>query len=227
LPHVHDPASGPRILWLSPAAHAHRETHGLLRRNGYSVQTSTLVRCERRIESIDLVIVDLPHVKADSLACCRKLSDGRATALLVLAPGAGVLDRISILEFGADGVLCSLSHPMEILASARAILRRVAGASSVARPPVAPAWTFDSIAGAIRSPQGEILQLSRADTQLLQVLASRPGELVPRERLLELLHEDGGAMLRSIDARVARLRRTLANCVPAGVVLTVRGKGYV
>ncbi len=79
------------------------------------------------------------------------------------------------------------------------------------------------------SPAGRTVRLSPADAALLRALADRPGQVLPRATLVGLLHGEGAKTGgRSIDARVARLRRSLSACDGAGdLIKTLRGDGYL
>jgi two-component system OmpR family response regulator len=148
---------------------------------------------------------------------------------MVMATAADTLDRVAGLEFGADDVLAKTTHPLELLARVRALLRRAARHTRREAEAALDTWRFDAELGYVTSPKGRTVRLSPADAALLSALAARPGEVLPREALVALLHGDGGAAGgRSIDARVARLRRTLSACDGAGeLIKTLRGGGYL
>ena len=95
--------------------------------------------------------------------------------------------------------------------------------------PTAPVWRFDAELGYVSAPSGRMVRLSPSDAALLAALAARPGEVLDRATLVSLLHGgEDAAGGRSIDARVARLRRQLAQCDGADQLIhTLRGGGYV
>lgn len=222
---------GRRILWISPREVTTPEGEDILRRNGYLVQRIMASVDDALIPglaSCDLAILELASAEVAALSFCRRLSDSDAGAVLVIAPRIGVLERVAILEFGADGVLPDTVHPIELLARARALLRRTARQRKTASAPSAAEWRFEVPTGHLRSNGGGMVQLSPADAELLLALAVRPGQLVDRATLVRLLHEDSSSTsTRSIDARVARLRRALSPCEAAGTIRTVRGRGYL
>lgn len=222
----------PRVLWIDPDAGAIESGLEMLRRHGFDVaRAGTAAEAQPVLDrdGADLVILETALPDADGLALCRKLSEAETTAVLVVASAADTLDRVAGLEFGADDVLPKATHPLELLARVRALLRRAARQARRAAEAAMATWRFDAELGYVTSPSGRTVRLSPADSALLRALADRPGQVLQREALVTLLHGDGGtAGGRSIDARVARLRRTLAACDGAGeFIKTLRGGGYL
>lgn len=227
------PASGgTRVLWIDADSGAIEPGLEMLRRHGYEVERAgSALEAQPTLEreGCDLVILETALPDADGLALCRKLSEADGAPVLLFAKSADTLDRVAGLEFGADDVLAKTTHPLELLARVRALLRR---SSRHARRTAAAAletWRFDAELGYVTSPIGRTVRLSPADAALLRALAARPGEVLHRDALVALLHGDGStAGGRSIDARVARLRRTLSACDGAGdLIKTLRGGGYL
>lgn len=222
-------SSGRRILWIDPDGQAIESGLEMLRRHGFEMeQVASATEATRALESsdADLVILETALPDADGHALCRRLSE--TAPVLVVADAAETLDRVAGLEFGADDVLAKTAHPLELLARVRALLRRAARRARGAEADLST-WRFDAELGYVTSPSGRTVRLSPADSALLQALAARPGEVWRREALLAQLHGDGsGAGGRSIDARVARLRRALSACDGAGdLIKTLRGGGYL
>jgi two-component system phosphate regulon response regulator OmpR len=138
------------------------------------------------------------------------------------------IDRILGLEFGADDYLAKPFNPRELLARVKALLRRAH------KPPPNDSLRFgDYVLGLTRRTlhkNGEPVALTSAEFALLKVLASHPGRVFTRDDLVAIA-SDGPDRLpfdRSIDARVARLRRKLDDASDAPrYIRTVWGTGYV
>jgi two-component system OmpR family response regulator len=223
----------PRVLWIDADPAAVESGLEMLRRHGFDVeQTASAAAAQSVLDGpgADLVILDTALPDADGLALCRRLSEAETAPVLVVSRAADTLDRVAGLEFGADDVLPKTIHPLELLARVRALLRRATRQARQAAESALATWRFDAELGYVTSPSGRTVRLSPADTALLRVLAGRPGEVLPRDALVAQLHGgDGGAAGgRSIDARIARLRRTLSACDGAGeLIKTLRGGGYL
>lgn len=223
----------PRVLWIDSDPAAIEPGLEMLRRHGFDVeQAGSAAAAQPTLDGpgADLVILETALPDADGLALCRKLSEAETAPVLVVSRAAETLDRVAGLEFGADDVLPKTIHPLELLARVRALLRRAARQARQAAEAALATWRFDAELGYVTAPSGRTVRLSPADTALLRALAARPGEVLPRAALLAQLHGGDGAAAggRSIDARVARLRRTLSACDGAGeLIKTLRGGGYL
>jgi two-component system, OmpR family, response regulator len=222
----------PRVLWIDADDGAIGPGLEMLRLHGFIVaRAGTAAQAQPLLdeEGADLVILETALPDADGLALCRRLSEAETAPILVVASRADTLDRVAGLEFGADDVLSKTTHPLEILARVRALLRRTARHARSVATAALETWRFDAELGYVTAPSGRTVRLSPADAALLRALAARPGEVLPRDALVALLHGSGStAGGRSIDARVARLRRTLSACDGAGeMIKTLRGGGYL
>ena len=223
----------PHILWIDADAGAIEPGLEMLRRHGYEVECAgSMSEAQPSLdrEDADLVILETALPDADGLALCRKLSEADAAPVLVFAKAADTLDRVAGLEFGADDVMAKTTHPLELLARVRALLRRATRHARKTAEAALETWRFDAELGYVTSPKGRTVRLSPADAALLRALAARPGEVLHRDALVVLLHGGDGSAAggRSIDARVARLRRTLSACDGAGdLIKTLRGGGYL
>lgn len=221
-----------RVLWIDADGGAIEPGLEMLRRHGYDVQraeSAAEARPTLEGRGADLVILETALPDVDGLALCRRLSEADGAPVMVFAKAADTLDRVAGLEFGADEVLSKSTHPLELLARVRALLRRSARYARSAAASEMQTWRFDAELGYVTAPSGRTVRLSPADAALLRAFAARPGEVLGRDALVTLLHGTGAsAGGRSVDARVARLRRTLSDCDGAGqLIKTLRGGGYL
>lgn len=222
----------PRVLWIDSDAGANESGLDMLRRHGFEVECAdSAAAAEPTLggEGADLIILETALPDADGLALCRRLSEADGAPVLVVSRAADTLDRVAGLEFGADDVLPKTTHPLELLAKVRALLRRAARQARHTAHAALETWRFDAVLGYVTAPSGRTVRLSPADAALLHAMAGRPGEVLQRAALVTLLHGDGATLGgRSIDARVARLRRSLSACDGAGdMIKTLRGGGYL
>jgi two-component system OmpR family response regulator len=222
----------PRVLWIDADADAIEPGLHMLRRHGFEVErVDSAAGAQPTLDGqgCDLVILETTLPDADGLALCRRLSDADMVPVLVVSAAADTLDRVAGLEFGADDVLSKTTHPLELLAKVRALLRRAARHARHSARAALETWRFDAELGYVTAPSGRTVRLSPSDAALLRALAGRPGVVLHRDALVALLHGEGSTTSgRSIDARVARLRRTLSACDGAGdLIKTLRGGGYL
>jgi DNA-binding response OmpR family regulator len=180
-----------------------------------------------RREHPDLIVLDLMLPGMDGLDVCRTLRRESDVPIIMLTARAEETDRLIGLELGADDYITKPFSPRELVARVRALLRRVKGV--VYQPGVIRAGDLTIDIDSHRVTRGnEVIQLTRFEFNLLQVLAQHPGQMYSRAQLLEKLHGvayDGYD--RSIDAHIKNLRRKIEED-PADpkYILTVYGIGY-
>lgn len=179
-------------------------------------------------EDPDIIILDWMMPKVSGIEVCRRLKmrpETRGIPIIMLSARAEEVDRIRGLETGADDYVIKPYSVLELMARARAQLRRV-------RP---------STAGVVlehedirldpeshRVYRGDkVLKLGPTEFKLLVTLMERPGRVFSREQLLDLVWgRDIYVDTRTVDVHVGRLRKSLMHFGGADPVRTVRGAGY-
>ncbi|MFK8250072.1 response regulator [Ancylobacter terrae] len=174
----------------------------------------------------DLLLLDLGLPDGDGLELIRRLRQRKdQTPVLVLTARGAVDERIAGLDAGADDYLAKPFNNGELLARARALLRR----APLAVDPVleAGALRFDP-ATQDASCAGEAIALAPRERAALEILMRNAGRVTPKRGLESMLSEFGDeATTNAVELVISRLRRKLAAC-PTGVAIeTVRGVGYL
>lgn len=193
---------------------------------------------EAALESVktsppDLILLDINLPGIDGLEVCQKLraSEYHLPVLLLTARGDEI-DRVVGLEVGADDYIVKPFSSRELLARIKAHLRRERrrGEPSVEPLPTpeAPApVTLDPLQREARR-DGELLDLTPREFDLLNVLIAHKGQVLTREQLLEKVWGyDFEGESRVVNVTIGRLRDKLEND-PSNPrhLLTVRGVGY-
>ncbi|MFN3936858.1 MAG: response regulator [Gemmobacter sp.] len=202
-------------------------------RNGFLVTTARDAATARRLLAgldFDLIVLDVMMPGEDGLSLTRDLRHSRRVPILLLTARGETEHRIDGFEAGADDYLVKPFEPKELLLRINAILRRV---PAPAAPQVLPKMLN---LGEVRYDveRGELwrgtepVRLTATEAALMRAFAARPGETVSRERLVgELGRDEGGAMERSVDVQITRLRRKIEGDPRQPRYLqTVRGEGY-
>jgi DNA-binding response OmpR family regulator len=181
-----------------------------------------------RASAPDLLVLDLMIPGLDGLAVCRALRRESATPILMLTARAGLEDKLTGLDAGADDYLTKPFSPRELVARVRAVLRRSAG--EVAGGP-AEARSGSLVVSFERrevTVRGSRVALTPAEFNLLAILIRSPGRVFTRAQLAERAF--GGryeAMDRTVDAHVMNLRRKIEpDRERPSLILTVFGVGY-
>ena len=205
-----------------------------LRSHGFEVDCAGSLsagRARLRLERYDALLLDLMLPDGDGLDLTRELrADPRLQRLplLMLTARGEPMDRIVGLEVGADDYVPKPFEPGELLARVKALLRR-------ASPEAAPAevLSFGRLEVNLGARQarldGRVCDLTSHQFDLLAVLASSPGRVMSRDRIMDALKgHPAEAFDRSIDVHVSRIRAAIEDDPKAPLrVLTVRSAGYV
>ena len=170
-----------------------------------------------------LIVLDLMLPGLDGLALCREVRAFSGVPIVMVTARVEEIDRLLGLELGADDYLCKPFSPRELVARVKAILRR-----SGAPTPAPPAALAIDVAARRASVRGHALDLTRTEFELLAALASRPGQVFSRARLLELARQDNlDATDRAIDSHIKNLRRKLEAAAPGlEPIRSIYGLGY-
>jgi DNA-binding response OmpR family regulator len=175
----------------------------------------------------DVVLLDLGLPDIDGADVCRALRQRSEIPIIVLTARGAELDRVLLLELGADDYVVKPFGFRELVARIRAVRRRTVSARTpdVARPPVQDvgAMRIDHRSRRVFIADDEIA-LTPKEFDLLAKLAEDAGAVVRREQLIEeVWDEHWWGPTKTLDVHVASLRKKLTN--PKWIT-TVRGVGY-
>jgi DNA-binding response OmpR family regulator len=207
-----------------------RDTLGvLLEREGFEAVLAGDGRAgfEQAIElKPQLILVDLRMPRLGGAEVCRQLrARGMRTPLIVLSASAGEMDKVRLLEIGADDYMVKPFGVRELLARIRAVLRR-------ATPDDRKVLEFGQVevdlTRRVVRRGGRELKLTRAEYNLLTYFLQNPDRVLTREVILNSVWGyDYFPQTRTVDAHVVRLRQKLEDAgSPPRHFLTVHGVGY-
>jgi len=188
----------------------------------------------------DLLLLDLGLPGEDGFSIARRLrtADGAGPAIIMVTGAGTVVDRVVGLELGADDYVAKPFDLRELLARVRAVLRRAA-VKQAAQAPAAEAdgreiiafgpWRLDMAARCLSRHNSGPIELTAMEFDLLAVFASKPNRVLTRDQLLDMAHHrDNEPFDRSIDVRIARLRRKIeTDPARPQYIKTIRGAGYM
>jgi DNA-binding response OmpR family regulator len=189
-------------------------------------------------ERYDLLVLDVMIPGLDGLSLCRAVRNGRTNRdvpILMLTARRDESDKVVGLESGADDYLTKPFGVRELVARARALLRRprpaaggTAGHDAESGQPVRIHGIDIDPARRSVNVQGRQVELTDQEFRLLHLLAMHPGIVFSREALLsKIWRGDTFVTVRSVDTLVKRLRRRIeADPAHPAFLLTVWGVGY-
>jgi DNA-binding response OmpR family regulator len=172
----------------------------------------------------DLIVLDLMLPGMDGIEVTREIRRRGETPIIMLTARGEDIDRIVGLEIGADDYLVKPFNPRELVARAKAILRRADPALRAARPMDVGDLRVDP-----RRREAYVgdrrMELRPREFDLLAGLARDPGVVWSRDELLETVWgTDFPGETRTVDVHVSELRRKLGDDGPP--IETVKGVGY-
>ena len=198
-----------------------------LRREGYEVDVveDGPAALEAGRHSPDMLILDLGLPGMDGLDVCRRLrAEGLTVPVLILTARADEVDTVVGLDAGADDYVTKPFRLAELLARARALLRR--GVSEAASPEDVPV-RIDPAGHRVFVYDKEI-GLTAKEFELLTVLARHEGRVVSREQLMRDVWDTAWyGSTKTLDMHISVLRRKLGDDVSnQRFITTVRGVGF-
>lgn len=177
-------------------------------------------------ESFDLIILDVMLPDVDGWRIMQSYRDaGHQTPVLFLTARDSVDDRVKGLELGADDYLLKPFAFAELLARIRTLLRRRSMASPAEQIQVAD-LTLDLLKHRV-SRAGKRILLTQKEFSLLELLARRPGEVLPRSLIASQVWDmNFDSDTNVIDVAIRRLRAKIDDNFQPKLIHTVRGMGY-
>ena len=179
----------------------------------------------------DLLLLDLVLPGIDGLSILREVRKTRPTQPVIILSARGEEDdRVEGLKLGADDYVVKPFSVKELLARVEAVLRRSPERPTDLAEIRFPGGFADFARNEVQFEDGERIELSEREIELLRYLVKNRGRAIARDELLANVWRISpkGVSTRTIDMHVARLREKLRDDpTDPQVLLTVRGKGYM
>lgn len=172
----------------------------------------------------DLVVLDVKMPKMDgyeTLAALRRSAD---TPVIMVTALAEDLDKLQALRLGADDYVVKPFNPLEVVARARAILRRAQGGRQSTVLRLGP-LSIDTAAHTVLV-HAQPMAVTRTEFRLLSHMVRAPNRVFDRGELIDACLPEGEAMDRTVDSHMRNLRRKLALAGLPDLLIGVRGVGY-
>lgn len=173
----------------------------------------------------DLIILDLMLPKADGLAVLKHLRTGKdETPVLILTARGEVDSKIKLLNAGADDYLSKPFDLGELLARAKALIRRGKG---VAHPTLQVGeLRINTLEQTVYWAEEAVL-LSPMEYRILEYMMHRPRVIVSKQELLEHLYDFNWEHHSNvIEVHISNLRRKIGGAEENSAIQTLRGRGY-
>lgn len=177
----------------------------------------------------DLVLLDINLPSFDGYYWCRQIRRVSTCPIIFISARTGEMDQVMALENGADDYITKPFHYELVMAKIRSQLRRSCGEYA----PKMEERTVE-VGGLVLYPErmevhwdGHLLELSKKEALLLELLMKRSPRVTSREALLDKLWDDQNFVdENTLNVNVARVRKKLQEAGIDGAIETVRGAGY-
>jgi len=200
--------------------------------------------------AIDLILLDVGLPDVTGFDLLKEIRRHHATPIIFLTARNTEIDRVLGLEIGADDYIAKPFSPRELAARVKVVLRRARPAATSDTTVPAGRSASDSIGSSAAAPsspaghraaefvvnaarrqvtfRGQALELSKYEYEILTTFIRRPGHVLSRDQLMELVWDEPGTSLdRTVDAHIKNIRAKLRAVAPdADPIVTHRGSGY-
>lgn len=197
---------------------------GLIR-EGFDVELAATGSEALAAEAADLVLLDLGLPDLDGRAVCRELRERSAVPIIVVTARGDEIDRVMLLELGADDYVVKPFGFRELVARIRAVLRRTGTAGQLGGQTSETIWNGVCIDRRTRvvTVSDDLVVLTPKEFDLLAELASDPGAVMTREHLIDRVWDENfWGSTKTLDVHVASLRKKIG----ADRIETIRGVGF-
>ena len=224
-------ASAPRVLVVEDEADLALLIGYNLEAEGYvveSVRRGDEAELRLAENTPDLVILDWMLPGVSGIEICRRLRVREATRtlpIIMVTARCEELDRVRGLAIGADDYVVKPFSVPELMARVRALLRR-SRPERIAERLYAGDLDLDRVTRLVRRGN-RLIHLGPTDFRLLEYLLERPGRVLSRAQLLDLVWGRSAEIdERTVDVHIGRLRKRLTKGRERDPIRTLRGAGY-
>jgi DNA-binding response OmpR family regulator len=219
-----------RILIVEDDPRVQKALRRLLEPEGYAIEATSdgasgLKAALERPPSAVVLDLRLPAMSGRDV--CREIKQAVPNVpVIIVSATTDTIDKVSLLELGADDYVTKPFSPRELLARVRAAIRRSS------RTPATEIYKFDDVVVDFTKMQltrgGELVPMTAQEFKILKFMAQNPERVIPREELLNAAWGyQSYPTTRTVDNHILRLRQKLEKDAAKPVhFCTVHGVGY-
>lgn len=196
-----------------------------LTREGFEVELASTGGEALDAAPADLVLLDLGLPDLDGRVVCRELRQRSAVPIIVVTARGDEIDRVMLLELGADDYVVKPFGFRELVARIRAVLRRTRSGAVGQTSATETTWHGLLVDRRTRSVRvdDQPVTLTPKEFDLLAELATDPGAVMSREHLINRVWDENfWGSTKTLDVHVASIRKKIG----AGRIDTIRGVGF-
>lgn len=157
-----------------------------------------------------VILLDLMLPGKTGVDICKDVRKNSSLPIIMITAKVEEIDRLLGLELGADDYICKPFSPREVVARVKAVLRRVDSTEKLSDKGLL--LDTDTYKATVN---GQDLNLTAVEFQLLKVLSDQPGRIFSRSVLVDKIYNDGRVVSdRTIDSHIKKLRKKIAEKLP-------------
>lgn len=170
-----------------------------------------------------LILLDIMLPGQDGISLCKAIRQFSNIPIIIITARVDEIDRLLGLELGADDYICKPFSPREVVARAKAVLRRSQSQQSI-NP---PQFQLDDNRLQFNYQQ-KTTEFTHIEYQLLKLLANEPGRIFSRNQLMDSMYNDHRIVSdRTIDSHIKKIRKKLSEIyTDKEFIHSVYGAGY-
>ncbi len=160
--------------------------------------------------STSIMLLDLMLPGKTGIDICKDVRKESSLPIIMITAKVEEIDRLLGLELGADDYICKPFSPREVVARVKTVLRRTETSENLSEKGlVLDQNTYKA------TIDGQNLNLTAVEFQLLKVLSDQPGRIFSRSVLVDKIYNDGRVVSdRTIDSHIKKLRKKIAEQLP-------------
>lgn len=183
---------------------------------------------------VDLITLDIGMGRDEGLQFAHEIRTIANVPILIITGRVAPIDRVRVLEHGADDYVTKPFHIREIVLRIKSLLERYDSSRDNNRVE-SDKYTFDHAMLDLRRRElrkltdGKVIELTETEIKLLEFFLRHPTQVLSRDQINTYLRGRGWSPLdRSLDGHIARLRRKIEpQADGSSLIKSVRGVGYV
>lgn len=202
------------------------------------LEASSGTECMEQLETgeVDIAVVDLGLPDIDGLDLVRTIRAWGSVGVLILSGRQETVDKVIGIELGADDYLTKPFDNRELVSRIKSIARRLpknqrmgTAISETGDVYEFDGWKLFEDRHALIDPQGQAVELTSGEFELLLLFLKSPGRVLSRNQIMDGLYGDRTpAFDRSVDVRIGRLRKKITfSASELTKIKTIRNAGYL
>lgn len=219
-----------KIYLVEDEEEIRQEVKRLLNQYGYQVEVSeTFENIKEEILDYgpDLILMDVNIPYKDGYLLCQEIKEKENIPVIMLTGQNSPMEEVMSFKAGAEDFVAKPYHPQVLLAHIEVVLKRCCGGNTQSQDKISYKGMVLDKRKAVISYEGNQVELSKNEMKILNLLMTKPEEIIEREELMEELWQAGDFVdENTLNVNIKRVRKRLEEIGMKDVLETKRSIGY-